>query len=237
MKKVHFSIDDCIMSLKYLSTNSESLDSIFDMDLYGSLRAFNEKYNTKTTMYLFDRKKDFCISQVTNKYAQEFQENNNWLKFSFHGLCDVALDCSDRYTEFVDSYCKVEHAIESFAGSKCSASIIRLHRYQGTKEEVLYLLEQGVSALFTAHDDRCSYCLQVEDMDVLKHYGRVKKDDMDYFKSDILVENLSEDLHELEQYKDKEFLSVFTHEWAFRKEKEKIQRIIEWLYVNEFCFV
>ena len=40
----------------------------------------------KLSLCIFENSDTFDISQCTDKYKKEFEENSNWLKFGFHAL-------------------------------------------------------------------------------------------------------------------------------------------------------
>ena len=80
---VHFSVDDVINSLVWL-TKSDSV-SIFESYTFSFAKYLNEKYGVATTCNLFFRNSNYNLKDISCKWKDEFKANSKWLKFAFHG--------------------------------------------------------------------------------------------------------------------------------------------------------
>ena len=84
-KKIfEFSIDDSINIFKDIYKNN--YDSIFENEELRWLKSLHEKTDGVITLYVFYEDGDFNLSNMSNKYYEEFNENSNWLRFGFHSL-------------------------------------------------------------------------------------------------------------------------------------------------------
>ena len=238
-KKVHFSIDDCLNSLRFLTENQHQFTSIFDLDFYGKLREYHNKYNASFSLYLFEEKNGFQIQDVCTKYKREFEENKDWLRFGFHGSERLeSLSSEESFPVFCEAYKNTKNALNNFASDQAWVDLIRLHRYQATSQEVAFLREQGIKGLLTAHDDeRISYDLTSDETAIVNCQGTFNKNDIKYQKTNLCVEFMSDELEELVCYEDKEELVIFAHEWKFKQKINKLDKIMEWLEANSFTFL
>ena len=50
------------------------------------MKSLHEKTDGVITLYVFYEDGDFNLSNMSNKYYEEFNENSNWLRFGFHSL-------------------------------------------------------------------------------------------------------------------------------------------------------
>lgn len=82
MKSYCFTVDDNIRFLKELTQDVYS--SIFDHPYLAMYRRLHEKFGLKVQLNLFYEMPGFDLSQVTDRYKDEFARNANWLKMSFH---------------------------------------------------------------------------------------------------------------------------------------------------------
>lgn len=235
-KKVHFSIDDCLPSLLYLTKHKDEVGSIFEMELYETLKQFYEKYGTIANMFLLEEKQQQNIISVCSKYSNEFFESRKWLRFGFHG--SERLDNTDEgYITFTEAYENVIRSICSFASCENITNTIRLHRYQAAGDEIAYLADRGITCMLTAHDDRISYNLTGEESALVRTKGMLEKNSIKYVRTDLCVEAMSDELTELDCFCNCSGLVIFAHEWNFRNEIDKLDRIMKWLYENGYEFI
>ena len=81
-RKFCFTVDDNIRFLKEL--NGQQYPSIFSHPYLAMYRRLHEKYGLKVQLNLFYEADGFDLSQMTDKYRDEWLENSDWLKLSFH---------------------------------------------------------------------------------------------------------------------------------------------------------
>jgi hypothetical protein len=146
--KYRFSIDDNIWFLRDINNNKDKYKSIFDNPYLGMLKQIHEKYGTKIHLNLFYQTDGFNLSQMTDKFKNEWKANAGWLGLSFHarsefpdkpyikaGYDQVAKDCD-----------LVKAEIKRFAGDVIEKETT-LHWGEGTVEGCRALRDRGYTAL------------------------------------------------------------------------------------------
>ena len=91
--RYRFTIDDTIFCLREIHRNEYK--SLFDDYFLGNLRKLHRQYGTKVSLNLFyetsgDKeyvnveREPFNLSQFSDRYKSEWQDNADWLRLSFH---------------------------------------------------------------------------------------------------------------------------------------------------------
>ena len=219
-KWCHISIDDFIIGFKEIS--QKQVKSIFDCDSFKILKQLHEVYGTKFSLYCYYSDGDsFDLSNVPSCYANEFQENSDWLKFGFHAYDENSdydligeTEAQENYEQFVAEMLRI-------CGNdlNCLTRTVRLSSFKGSEKVInaLHNSTYGIQVLLTADDDRGSYALSREEE--LKASTGVKIDGVIYLKTDLRLENSSDvrtDFDDLVEAGDKEII-VFTHEWCLQQ--------------------
>lgn len=144
MKKFRFSVDDCIEFLRDLT--ERNYRSAFDNAFLGFLKSMHEKYGAVFCLNLFyenneskgfsTKKPAFCLADMTKKYKREFEENCDWLKFSFHAKAEFPETPykSSGYAETFRDAQTVNAEIIRFAGKKSLAEDMTIHCGLCTRE-------------------------------------------------------------------------------------------------------
>lgn len=165
-RMVHFSFDDAIVALRYISNNASSYDSIFQHPEMARLKKWHDDYGAVFSMYTFLQQLNpnntsevwFDLSNITNKFAEEFTANADWLRFGLHcrnnmvnygsgdGI-DAAGVTSD-YNTFVTQIVRITGSV------KCIDMVPRLHNYAGTLANVQAMrnCECGIIGLLGSDD-------------------------------------------------------------------------------------
>ena len=123
MKTYSFFIDDNIFFLKDIAASDPA--SIFDHFFPAKLRELHEKYQVKFLLNLFkgDQNSGFTLNEFPDRYKNELEENQNWLRFSFHAAFDKThyFDTPGCITstaaEFKRDYFYVKNEVIRFAGA------------------------------------------------------------------------------------------------------------------------
>ena len=215
LNKLHFSIDDIGLSLRYLAR--EKPQSMFDMRLFGKLRQWNMQYGLKTTLYCFAVTEDFLISEIPEFYKHEFEKAKDWLRFGYHSKFN---------TPFADEYgteAGFELCQKTFKKLNCGKSdILRLHYWCGCNEQKRFLKNSGINTLLYPDDD----CFKYNDNDEFEHCG------LNHWRTRILFENLKE-VDDANLFAGiKERICAFTHEQVFDIQAEKIEKAVK-IYLND----
>lgn len=250
-KFMHVSLDDFILAFEDITKNESKYKSIFDNDTFSYLKDLHDKYGAVISCYSYYENDDasFNLSKCTNKFAKEFEENSDWLKFGFHtynGSKNYEKTSSD---ETKSDYDKALTELLRITGSeKCIDKVVRLQNFAGNKESVQAMMnaENGIEGVLGADDKRRSYDLSDEDNSYLYRYDYYIDDSgLDFFKTDLrmeLIDDIDKELDKVKngsEYKNNnDILIVFTHEWQLPNDgiKEKLEKCCKFANDNEYVF-
>ena len=220
MKTFCFTVDDNIRFLQALSEGTQ--ESIFANPYLALYKRLHEKYNLKVQLNLFYETQGFDLSQMTDRYKREWEENADWLKLSFHSR----LECKDPYIsagyEEVYADCSAVHReILRFAGEKSLARTTTIHYCQLTPHGLQALTDlgvRGVLGLFGSDKSPySSYSLPENDCALLRKGEILQRSDMRFYSLD-LVMNLYDTealLRRLQTFLHRDSLRVMIHEQYF----------------------
>ncbi len=147
--KYRLSIDDNIWFLKDISVNSSKYKSIFENSYLKFLKEVHDKYGTKIHLNLFYQTDGFNLSQMTDKYKNEWKDNAAWIRLSFHALQEFP----DRpylnagYDQVKNDCILVKDQIKRFAGEELMGPVTTLHWGAANEEGCRALKDQGYRAL------------------------------------------------------------------------------------------
>jgi hypothetical protein len=168
INKYRLSLDDNIWFLKDISANAGKYKSIFENPYLGFLKEVHDTYGTKIHLNLFYQTDGFNLSQMTDKYKNEWKANAGWLRLSFHALQEFP----DRpyihasYNEMKKDCEMVTDQIRRFAGEELLGHVMTLHWGEATVEGCRALRDSGYTALagyFNVDDtDNVSYYLDID---------------------------------------------------------------------------
>ena len=123
----HFFIEDNIWFLRDL--NREKPASAFCHPYLAMLKRLHEKYGTKVQLDLFYSTDDFNLSEMTDRYKDEFKANSDWLCFGFHSRCEFPAEIykNATYDEVFEDCQKIHAEIKRFAGEECLSLYTSVH--------------------------------------------------------------------------------------------------------------
>ena len=156
-KVYHCALDDTIDVLEEISRKENSLESIFDVEVMGCLKQLHNKYGTKFSLYLFYEKPGFNLSEMTDKFYSEWQQNSSWLRLSFHartkkpGVVDYYLYDKADYQTAKEDFQLIKKEILRFAGPESWDNFPRTHYWSGSRETVMAWRDCGVGGLFYSY--------------------------------------------------------------------------------------
>jgi hypothetical protein len=167
--KYRLSLDDNILFLKDISLNSSKYNSIFENPYLGFLREVHDKYRTKIHINIYYQTEGFNLSGMTDKYKEEWRQNSDWLRLSFHALQN---DPDKPYINAGYSQVKkdcemVMKEIRRFAGDELLGPVTTLHWGEARVEGCRALRDCGYKALtgyYNSEDGKpvVSYYLDTE---------------------------------------------------------------------------
>ena len=232
----NLSFDDTILIFEDIS--SKNYDSIFENATLAWYKDLHSKYGVTVSCFVYYEDGDFNLSDVTERYRDEFEKNSNWLRFGFHTV-DKDTNYQTR-NNLVSDYEKTVQQLKRIVGSNAIDNVIRLQNFQGTYAEISQLAkleDEPIKGLLTADDMRQSYYLSSKANSYIYAHDELYDEDtgLYFFSTDFrteYVDNMGTKLKELQkdcwnnQIGD---LVVFSHEWALSMEnKAKIEKICKY---------
>lgn len=252
------SIDDNIWFLRDIQQNSANYTSLFDNPYLGFLREVNQQYGTKVHLNIFYETDGFNLSEMTDKFKNEWKENAGWLKLSFHaqgefpdrpyinaGYDQVKTDCDRIIAE-----------IRRFAGEEVMTSVTTIHWGEATVEGSRAMRDAGYKGqlgYFNVDDDQApvSYYLDVEKRRHMKKrfIWRDNQEGVIFIRSSIVLDTTpldgivpALDGYEKTSGKKPPYVDFLIHEQyyypfyqAYQPDyKEKIQTAVRWANANGY---
>lgn len=131
-------VDDVIWCFENIWRNQDTYTSIFDDPFLALYRDLYTQYGTPVHMHIYYENDDgsFNLSMFPDKYKKEFQENGNWLKFTFHSLKDKPDSPYKHatYQQVMREGKLVEKEILRFAGPEVMSNITSQHWADSNRE-------------------------------------------------------------------------------------------------------
>ena len=240
-------MDDNIRFFQDLTEGN--LQSLFSHPYTAMLEELHKCYGVKSQLNVFYENPSFSLSSMTDKYREEWMQNANWLKLSFHSrLNNFSPYEQSGYQEVYEDCNKVHKEILRFAGDRSLAKTTTLHYARATVEGIRALQDCGVKGLLglygTAERPRPSYASSIEDVPLLRAGKITKSGRMSFAGIDIVLDRftIEECLLKLQEIKDREIAKVLIHEQYFYQDferyqsdfKEKLQTVFAFLTENGF---
>ena len=147
--KYRLSLDDNILFLKDISVNSSKYTTIFENPYLGFLKEVHDTYGTKIHINIYYQTDGFNLSDMTDKYREEWSRNSDWLRLSFHALQNEP----DRpylnagYNQVKEDCEMVKKQIRRFAGDNLLGPVTTLHWGEAKVEGCRALRDSGYKTL------------------------------------------------------------------------------------------
>ena len=227
-KYMHISFDDVYLCLNDITINADIYNSIFDNTFFADLKDLHEKYGAVFTLNTFNTytNTDYDISNTTIKFKNEFNNNSDWLKFSFHAEDNIT-DYSANNDNILTSYNKFLTSVLNFAGYNAIDTFIRLGFFSGNSYNIDKLKSSTYrpQGLLTADDSRNSYYLNSTQASYIKNniYAYDKNKDLYLIDSKTRLESLSSHTTlALTNYSKNYLCEIFTHEYAWNNDMKTL---------------
>ena len=192
-KKYRVSLDDNIWFLQNLTENKDVYKSMFEDPYLAMLKAIHDKHGTKIHVNIYyetPRHGGFNLTQMTDKYKDEWKANSDWLRLSFHANADKP-DRPYIYSTYEQAYFEMERVhkeILRFAGEEAFAkTVTTIHWGDCTKEAARAFRDLGVKAFvgsFNWNSDAVAdirmYC-DAEQCALLQKYGYYYDKELDIY--------------------------------------------------------
>ena len=219
-KEFCFTVDDNIRFLKELA--EEKGKSIFDHPYLAVYRRLHEKHGLKVQLNLFDACEGFTLADTTDAYRDEFAENADWLKMSFHSRIENVHPYRAAPYEEVYADCDaVQKEILRFASPAALAKTTTLHFCTATADGVRAMRDTGTKGLLglygTPEHPRTSYQTSQSDGDRIRAGETVTDGEIAYAGIDIVLNCYStdENLSLLRLLYGRPLIKVMIHEQYF----------------------
>jgi hypothetical protein len=241
----HCALDDTIDVLEEINQKADELDSIFDVEVMDLLKQFHEQYGAKFSLYLFYEKLgSFNLSQMTDKFTEQWQKNSDWLRMSFHsrtkktGVVDYYLYNKSDYNVAKEDFQIIKKEILRFAGQKCWDNYPRTHFWSGNRETVKAWRDCGVEGLFFSYHGYPALYFNEEKLKQLwgKDYWYDPEMRMLYITTNIklpcmTVDDVKKDLATLSNNK---IVEIFADDYNVIELKKHMETAISWCVKNKF---
>lgn len=168
-KMYNFFIDDNVFFFHDLVKNSFS--SIFDNFYLAGLKNIHEKYGTKFTLNSFfhnHHSTEFDLSQVDDRYRNEFEKNADWLRFAFHGYSEFpeypySIGCPGK---MIEHYAQWHEAMCRIAGEKTLIAPVIFHYFDVTDENRRFMRQKGMNFFAVPQENVFSYNEKFDQYDI-----------------------------------------------------------------------
>ena len=247
MRNFIFTVDDNIRFLKEI--NEREYESIFEHPYLAMYRRLHEKYGLKVQLNLFYEMEGFDLSRMTTRYKDEWKENADWLKMSFHSRRENVKPYENSgYKEVFFDMLDVEDAICDFASWENSARTTTIHYCLLTSEGVEAVTDTlclGLLGLYgTEENPRTSYQTDEEDAVRIRRGETVEAPFLCYAGIDIVLNmySVEEILKRLDTLLGRDCIKVMIHEQYFYPDykryqpnfEEKLEKTFEKLMKNGY---
>lgn len=220
MKTFCFTIDDNIRFIKELSESGAK--SLFDHPYPAMLRRLHERFGIKIQLNLFYRMEGFDLSQASDRYQKEWQDNADWLRLSFHSDREnVRPYETANYHEVFGDCMAVHNEILRFAGPLSLAKTTTVHYCRTLPEGTRALADCGVKGLLglfgTPEKPVTSYSLDTPTADAIRQGEIVTRDGVAFAAIEMIINSVKlENIRQtLALLVSRETLRVMIHEQYF----------------------
>ena len=257
INRYRLSLDDNIWFLKDISENANKYKSIFENPYLGFFKQVHEKYGTKIHFNIYYQTEGFNLSQMTTKFKDEWKNNADWIRLSFHALQnDPDMPYINAGYDEVKRDCeRVKEQIRRFAGEELMGPVTTLHWGEARVEGCRALKDSGYTGLagyFNVEEGSSpvSYYLDMEKRQNLNKRFIWKDNTEGIIFSRIAIVINSHDLDEivsyLDEYKKGEhkpgFIDLMIHEQYFYPSyvayqpdyREKVMTAVKWAVDNGY---
>lgn len=220
MKTFCFTIDDNIRFLRELCEGE--MPSLFSHPYAAMLKRLHDLYGVKIQLNLFYTDGCFTLSDMTDRYRDEWAAVSGWLRLSFHSKLENVKPYLHSSYDDVHRDCTAVHCeILRFAGEASLAKTTTLHYCVSTRDGATALYNCGVRGLLalsgTSEKPYVCYGLPIGVTSELQAGKVVTLDGISYADIDAVLNKLA--LSEIEplirKLSGRESLRLMIHEQYF----------------------
>ena len=234
-----FTVDDNIRVFKDLTEGEYG--SLFDHPYLAMYRRLHQKPGLCVQLNLFFQGKEFTLADMTDRYREEWRENADWLKLSFHSkLENVRPYEASGYDEVYTDCADVQREILRFASSENLGKTTTIHFCEATDEGLRALYDHKVKGLLGLYDEkRNSYQSSLEDRARMIKGEVVEDRGIAYAAIDIVLNNFTREqiLEQLGGLVGRDQIRVMIHEQFFYPDYPRHQQDFEQKLDATFSFL
>ncbi len=143
------SLDDNILFLKDIADHAAGYKSICDNTYLAFLKEVHDTYGTRIHLNIYYQTEGFNLSQMPDKFREEWKANAGWLRLSFHALQNKPDNpyLNAGYEEVKKDCELVKAEIRRFAGEEQFDHVTTLHWGAATLEGTRALRDGGYTGL------------------------------------------------------------------------------------------
>ena len=233
-RKYRFSLDDNIWFLQNLTKNKDKYESMFEDPYLALVKRIHDEYGSKFHVNIYyetPKNGGFNLTEMTDKFKNEWRKNSDWLRLSFHANANEP-DRPYAHASYEQMYFEAERVhkeILRFAGEEAFAkTVTTVHFGDCTVEAARALRDLGYRAFVSTYDKTSSgidirMYLDSEQCEILREYGFYydKEEDIFHFKYNGGIQHVSPDTIR-ERFSDQErripkylFKDICLHEQYF----------------------
>ena len=220
MKSFCFTVDDNIRFLNELTKFKPN--SMLEHPYLKMLLRLHTRFNAKIQLNLFFRSGEFDLTQMTDRYKDEWNAAAEWLKLSFHSDCERPNPYEGSGYDQVFNDCRaVNDSILRFASSGSLAKTTTVHCCKASEDGLSALRQNGAYGLLGlwGNDDtpRVSYNIDGEAASRLRNGETVFNNGITYAAIDMIVNQINYENIEkaLSQLLCRDSLRIMIHEQYF----------------------
>jgi len=148
-KRFRFSVDDNIEFLKDLGQHPDRYASLFDHWYLGFWQEMHREFGTKVHLNIYYQTEGFDLTQMPEKWKEEWQANAGWLHLSFHALQDKPDRPyrHARYAQMAHDFDLVCGHIRRFAGNEVLGNTTTIHWAECPEDAARALRDRGIERL------------------------------------------------------------------------------------------
>ena len=251
-KLCRISIDDTILFFRDLAQNPDKYPSLFDHEYLHFWKEMYQKYGVKTHFNIYFQTDGFNLTQMPDKWKNEWKENASWLNLSFHALQDKP-DMPYKNGDakiFASDYAKVMKEIRRFAGEEVINKTTTVHWGEATADMVKFLRQNGIEILIGYFNEYASYYFS-EDQKKIINKSVVYHDpqtNMIFIECNIVVNTISPPeivptiVRRLAENNNNNIVEFLLHEQYFCEEteffqtdiKQRVENALKWAAENGY---
>jgi hypothetical protein len=231
LRGYRLSLDDNIWVLRDLAKDPDRYPSVFDHPYLAMYRDIHREHGTKVHMNIYYECPGFDLTQMPDRWKDEWRANAHWLRLSFHARAndpEKPYEFSG-YDEMYRDCTLVQREILRFAGPEVLVPVTTLHYCEATTDGIRALYDCGIRALLGdfALDEEGNpaicYSFDRERWAAVRRdvFFRDEQTGMIFFPCDIVLncftpEQIGPELTRMARlYPDRDFIDILIHEQYF----------------------